>query len=148
MSRLALLDVNVLIALFDPKHEHHRIAEQWLINHTKAGNQWATCPLTENGCMRILTLPKYPNRFDLVDIHQALQQACHHPSHRFLADDISLTNDLINWDKVQGHNQITDIYLIVLATHHHASFVSLDNRLAPDVLKYKSCQIINPTKND
>ena len=52
---VALLDVNVLIALFDNKHQHHSIASMWLINHVKSGGKWASCPITQNGCLRILS---------------------------------------------------------------------------------------------
>lgn len=54
----ALLDVNVLIALFDAAHVHHRIARDWLHEHIAAG--WASCPLTQNGCIRIMTQANYP----------------------------------------------------------------------------------------
>ena len=46
----ALLDVNVLIALLDAGHVHHTRASQWLIS--EIGHGWASCPLTQNGCVR------------------------------------------------------------------------------------------------
>ena len=55
----ALLDVNVLVALLDASHLHHRSATDWLAAHAEAG--WASCPLTQNGCLRILSMPSYPN---------------------------------------------------------------------------------------
>ncbi|HEY7215024.1 MAG TPA: hypothetical protein VIC28_10365 [Thermoanaerobaculia bacterium] len=54
---VALLDVNVLVALFDPDHVHHEAAHTWFAAHRGAG--WATCPLTENGLIRILSNPAY-----------------------------------------------------------------------------------------
>ena len=57
---IALLDVNVLIALLDPQHVHHDPAHHWFAEHSSAG--WATCPLTQNGVLRILGHPRYPNR--------------------------------------------------------------------------------------
>jgi predicted nucleic acid-binding protein len=48
----ALFDVNVLIALFDPAHVHHESAHAWWKANQSSG--WATCPLTENGFVRVL----------------------------------------------------------------------------------------------
>ena len=54
-----LLDVNVLIALIDPAHVQHDAAHDWFgrLGHLA----WATCPLTENGLLRIVGNPRYPN---------------------------------------------------------------------------------------
>jgi predicted nucleic acid-binding protein len=54
-----LLDVNVLIALIDPGHVAHDDAHAWFQAEGQAG--WSTCPLTENGVVRIVGNPKYPN---------------------------------------------------------------------------------------
>jgi uncharacterized protein len=58
VSRIALLDVNVLVALFDPDHVHHDLAHDWFADQRAAG--WATCPLTENGLIRVLSSPPLP----------------------------------------------------------------------------------------
>ena len=55
MSLASLLDVNVLVALFDPDHVHHEAAHVWFAATRGAG--WATCPLTENGVVRVLSNP-------------------------------------------------------------------------------------------
>jgi predicted nucleic acid-binding protein len=55
---IALLDVNLLIALFDPAHVHHEAAHGWFARNGK--DCWATCPLTENAFVRILSNPAYP----------------------------------------------------------------------------------------
>lgn len=49
----ALLDVKVLIALHDSDHVHHDRASRWLKTHIELG--WASCPLTQNGCLRIMS---------------------------------------------------------------------------------------------
>lgn len=135
MSDVALLDVNVLIALFDNEHKYHERVTDWLIDYTDIGNRWASCPITQNGCLRIVSLPKYPNRFDITVIQSQLTKATQHHSHVFLPDDISLTqSNLVDWRKVQGHNQLTDIYLLALAQKHQAKFVTLDNRLDLSIL--------------
>jgi predicted nucleic acid-binding protein len=57
VSRPALLDVNVLVALFDPDHVHHELAHDWFGDHRAQG--WATCPVTQNGLVRVLSNPRY-----------------------------------------------------------------------------------------
>ena len=54
----ALLDVNVLIALLDGSHIRHRLATDWLERHIDAG--WASNPITQNGCIRIMSQQSYP----------------------------------------------------------------------------------------
>jgi predicted nucleic acid-binding protein len=51
----ALLDINVLIALHDRDHVHHVLAAQWFARNADKG--WASCPLTQNGCLRIMSQP-------------------------------------------------------------------------------------------
>jgi predicted nucleic acid-binding protein len=55
---ISLLDANMLIALFDEAHVHHQAAHDWLLINRSTG--WATCPLTENACIRIMSQPSYP----------------------------------------------------------------------------------------
>jgi predicted nucleic acid-binding protein len=56
---VALLDVNVLIAPLDGGHLYHSVTTQWLADNLQAG--WSSCPLTQNGCTRILSQSAYPN---------------------------------------------------------------------------------------
>ena len=60
----ALLDINVLIALFDEDHTHHVETTGWLEENIDHG--WASCPLTQNGCIRIMSQPRYPNASTLL----------------------------------------------------------------------------------
>ena len=55
----ALLDVNVLIALLDSDHTSHAVALGWFTENAREG--WASCPITQNGCVRIMSNPGYPN---------------------------------------------------------------------------------------
>lgn len=131
VSKIALLDVNVLIALLDNKHKHHALATSWLFEWLIAGNRWASCPITQNGCMRILSLPSYENGFKILDIKEKLTTFINKSHHVFIPDNISLLQDeLINWQYIQGSKQLTDAYLLALAKYNHAVFVSLDNRIA------------------
>ena len=54
-----LLDVNMLIALCDSMHVHHQAASQWFKRESKSG--WVTCPITENGFVRVMGQNAYPN---------------------------------------------------------------------------------------
>ena len=124
----ALLDVNVLIALLDAAHIHHQRASQWLEQSLHHG--WASCPLTQNGCLRIMAQPAYPQALPLAAVAQRLGQAAATPAHLFIADDYSLLDaDSLHWPQLLGHRQVTDAYLLGLAVRHGCRFVSFDARL-------------------
>ncbi|WP_197458413.1 hypothetical protein [Brevundimonas sp. GW460-12-10-14-LB2] len=85
---IALLDVSVLIALIDPAHTEHLTAHAWFAREHQAG--WATCPLTENGALRILSNPKYPNSPGApAQVLPALHSLLSQPGHAFWPDGIS-----------------------------------------------------------
>ena len=124
----ALLDVNVLIALLDAAHIHHQRASQWLEQSLHHG--WASCPLTQNGCLRIMAQPAYPQALPLAAVAQRLGQAAATPAHQFIADDYSLLDaDSLHWPQLLGHRQVTDAYLLGLAVRHGCRFVSFDARV-------------------
>jgi toxin-antitoxin system PIN domain toxin len=121
VSRPALLDVNVLIALFDPDHVHHEAAHAWFGTHRASG--WATCPLTENGVVRILSNPAYsPSAERPADVARRLAAFRDSGDHVFWPDDVSVCDSRI-FDLGIGHRHLTDVYLLALA-------VSRDGRLA------------------
>ena len=74
----ALLDVNVLIALLDAGHAHHARATEWLATELHYG--WASCPLTQNGCLRIMSQPGYPSPLPVRAVAERLAQTAAHPS--------------------------------------------------------------------
>ena len=125
-----LLDVNVWVALLDEAHVHHALALK-LLQQPKV--QIATCPLVENGVIRVLNLPSYsklgPAGFEAV--RSKLQEICNEVDHAFWPDQISLRADgLVNWSRVLGHNQITDVYLLALAVAKQGCLATLDHRVA------------------
>lgn len=129
----ALLDINVLIALLDQGHVLHAAATGWLEQELDHG--WATCPITENGVVRIMAQPAYPNPQPASLVAARLAEACRHPSHGFLPEPISLLQDgLICWERLLGPRQITDAYLLALAVHHGARFTTFDKRIGVDVV--------------
>jgi len=121
----ALLDVNVLIALLDANHLHYHRAREWMEDNAASG--WASCPLTQNGCIRIMSQPSYPNAVPARAIAERLREAAALPLHQFWEDDISmLTPGLIDWSHILGSRQVTDAYLLALAVKHKGRLVTLD----------------------
>ena len=121
----ALLDVNVLVALLDSAHLHHREATRWLAANVRKG--WASCPLTQNGCVRILSLPAYRNSQPPVAVAERLGDATADASHEFWPDSVSLLETgRFQWDHVLTSRQITDAYLLALAVARGGRLVTLD----------------------
>ena len=129
----ALLDVNVLVALLDGGHLHHRLAMAWLSAHTRAG--WASCPLTQNGCLRILSLPTYPNPQPPARVAERLAAATADRSHVFWGDSLSLLEpNRLRWERVLSTRHITDVYLLALAVEHQGGLVTFDRAVAVDAV--------------
>ena len=129
----ALLDINVIIALLDRGHLMHRAARQWMEQELEHG--WATCPISQNGVVRIMAQPAYPNHRPAAQVAERLSEACNHASHQFWPEEISLLQaGLIRWERLLGPRQITDCYLLALAVTHGGRFVSFDQRVQVDLV--------------
>lgn len=129
----ALLDINVIIALLDRGHLMHRAARHWMEQELEHG--WATCPITENGVVRIMAQPAYPNHRPAAQVAERLAEACSHTSHQFWPEQLSLLQaGLIRWERLLGPRQITDSYLLALAVAHGGRFVSFDKRISVDLV--------------
>jgi toxin-antitoxin system PIN domain toxin len=129
MPRVALLDVNVLVALFDPDHVHHDLAHDWFADHRGAG--WATSPLTENGFVRVLSNPVYatpPHRpTELVDRLRRLRAS---GGHQFWNDDVSLCDpDVFDVRLVGASKQVTDVYLLAVAVRRKGRLATFDRHI-------------------
>ncbi|PJC02755.1 MAG: VapC toxin family PIN domain ribonuclease [Gallionellales bacterium CG_4_9_14_0_8_um_filter_59_50] len=124
----ALLDVNVLIALLDAGHIHHELAQSWLESNIEPG--WASCPLTQNGCIRILSQPNYPAPLPAAQVAERLAEAAATSHHEFWVADVNLLDGTsFDWKQVLGHRQVTDLYLLALAVRHDGRFVTFDRRI-------------------
>lgn len=124
----ALLDVNVLIALHDRDHVHHARAAEWFGAHIQHG--WASCPLTQNGCLRIMSLPGYSQPQPLPALLAMLAHSTATAHHEFWADDISVLNtQRFAHAHMLSPRQLTDLYLLALAVHHQGRLVSFDLRI-------------------
>lgn len=127
-----LLDVNVLIALSDPMHVYHEAAHRWF--SSEAESAWATCPITENGFVRITSHTSYPNRpGDAVVVLDLLRRFCSHPGHRFWPGSVSL-RQILPADRAFTHAQVTDAYLLGLAVQQSGRLATFDRRLAAAVV--------------
>jgi toxin-antitoxin system PIN domain toxin len=121
----ALLDVNVLIALLDSDHTSHGVAMSWFTKHAREG--WASCPITQNGCVRIMSNPSYPNALPVQAVMKHLADACEEDVHEFWSDEVSLLDpDAFDSTRIHGPRQLTDIYLLGLAVQHAGTFVTFD----------------------
>lgn len=121
----ALLDVNVLVALLDGSHVHHGTVTDWLVSHIDAG--WSACPITQNGCIRILSQAAYPNSIPAAQVAERLAEATQHPAYQFWPDSISLLHPgCLLWGSVLSSRHVTDLYLLALAVQQGGRFVTLD----------------------
>jgi uncharacterized protein len=140
----ALLDVNCLIALLDEDHVHHPAMKRWFSANLDLG--WSTCPLTENGLVRVMSLPKYPSgRREPRHIVERLQMLKHanQASYEFWPDEVSLTDEtLFRIGYVTGSLQITDAYLLGLAAKHRARLVSFDRTLPWQAIRNGTAKLI------
>ncbi len=130
-----LLDVNVLIALIDPSHTQHETAHEWFA--LQGHLAWATCPLTENGVLRIVGHARYPNSpgtpAAVAPLITGLRQL---PGHVFWPDDISLLDqERIDAARLLSSGQVTDSYLLALACAHGGRLASFDHRLVVDAVR-------------
>jgi uncharacterized protein len=130
----ALLDVNVLIALLDQAHPHHGAASEWLGANIKQG--WASCPITQNGCVRIMSQASYPGARPVAQILERLRDALGHPAHQFWPDDLSIADaQAVDGGRVHGARQITDTYLLALAVRHGGRLATFDSGIALSAVK-------------
>ena len=126
-----LLDVNVLVALFDAQHVNHAAAHRCFGGWCRS--DWATCSTTEVGCIRVLSNPAYPTVTATPnEVSERLARFCGSGGHRFWPDDVpprsSLDGDVRG--RLQGHKQVTDFHLAALASRYGGRFVTFDGRLA------------------
>ena len=129
-----LLDVNVLISLIDPAHVRHDDAHHWFA--AKGKKAWATCPITENGVLRIVGNSRYPstpgNPAAVAGILIVVRDL---GSHEFWSDDLSLLDPAsVDTTRLLNSAQVTDTYLLALAKAHGGQLVTFDRQLVADAV--------------
>lgn len=123
--RRALLDINVLVALLDSDHIDHTRAHDWLDEQIDAG--WASCAITENGFVRIISQPRYPSPIAPAEAIELLTRASEGARHEFWACDVSLVDaTIVDGSRLHGPRQVTDAYLLALAMAHDGRFITFD----------------------
>ena len=124
-----LLDANLLIALLWPSHSSHGRAQRWFAQHAPQG--WATCTLTQAAFVRIVSNPAFSSHAVSVrDAIQVLAASLRHPAHRFWIDHagfLEVTAEL--HDRLTGHQQVTDAYLLGLALRQKGKLATLDRSI-------------------
>ncbi len=124
----ALLDVNVLLALLDADHVDHRRARAWLSAEIRHG--WASCALTQNGFVRVISQPRYPSPASPSEAVDRLRRATATEHHAFWPCSISLLDtQRVSASRVHGPRQVTDVYLLALAVEHGGRLVTFDRSL-------------------
>ena len=147
MSRVALLDVNLLVALFDPDHVHHEAAHDWFADEETSG--WATCPVTENGFVRVIANPAYGLEGMRADaVAGRLRRFAAGKHHHFWQDAVSLCDEAVfNLPAASGHRQLTDVYLLGLAVKMKGCLVTFDRGIPLKAVKgarQDHLQVIGP----
>src|SRR5258708_12430236 len=126
-----LLDVNVLIALLDADHTLHAPATRWFAATAKEG--WASCPITENGCVRVMSHPSYPSPLPVNAVVARLAEATANPAHAFWPDEVSLLDArLVDPARIHGPGQLTHLYLLALAATNLAPLAPSHPPIARD----------------
>lgn len=123
-SDLLLLDVNVLLALAWPNHQFHPLA----VRRVSGGARWATCALTELGFIRLSSNPAVVAvRKSPAEAARLLAAMTADPRHAYL--DRLAAPAASDFERLLGHHQVTDAYLLALARRHKAVFLTFDTRL-------------------
>jgi toxin-antitoxin system PIN domain toxin len=125
-----LLDVSTIIALIARTHVGHATSNQWFASN--AGGGWATCPIVENGVIRIMSQPAYPNaQASPTIVTAALRQLCRLPGHEFWPDSLSLLDSaFVDVNLLPSARHITDAYLLALAASHSGKLATIDRKLS------------------
>lgn len=143
---ITLLDANVLIALGDAGHHHEAAAMRFFQNEAVPGG-WATCPLTENAFLRILSQPAYHRGLGSpAEARQVLFRLLASPGHQFWPDDLSLT-DTRFFPRLPSSKHLTDLYLLGLAVKHGGRFATFDQSIDASLIPGgpAACCIIPPS---
>ena len=129
MSSRFLLDVNVVLTLLDPQHVFHDAAHQWA--ERDPGARWLTCPLVQNGALRVASQPAYSERLGTASaVREVLAAFCADPRHEFCPDDVSLLDAAhLARPELLTSARVTDLYLLALARHHDARLATFDRRI-------------------
>lgn len=130
MSTRYLLDINVLIALMDPDHTFHQLAHQWW---NQKDRPWASCPITENGIIRIMASTTYSksSQLSVADVTTLLSAFVSNSNHEFWHDHLSFRDKQeFKHTSILSSKHLTDLYLLALAAKNNATLVTFDQNIS------------------
>jgi hypothetical protein len=129
MIQRNLLDLNILIALADQRHNQHQAAAHWYASGGK--DNWGICPFTEAGFLRVTTNPIYrpsPHTFErAIAILQSLKGLPGYLYWEMRESWVNLTAPFAA--RISGHQQVTDAYLLGMAIKENGVLVTFDRGL-------------------
>jgi uncharacterized protein len=133
---ITLLDVDVLVALFDPAHVHHELAHAWLGKNRRLG--WATCPITENAFVRVVSDAAYPGgRCTVAEALDRLQEFADSGDHHFWPDSTSLRrSSRLDASLLEGHARVSGAYLLLLAVENGGRLATFDDGVPVDAVQH------------
>lgn len=90
----------------------------------------ASCPLTQNGFVRVISGSRYPQPLAIADAIALMRAETTLPGHVFWPDDVSLADPKrFDHDRLLGPGQITDAYLLALAVQNDGRLVTFDRTI-------------------
>ncbi|GAB7146619.1 type II toxin-antitoxin system VapC family toxin [Mycobacterium riyadhense] len=129
----ALLDINVLLALLDRDHVDHERARAWITQEIEQG--WASCAITQNGFVRIISQPRYPSPVTASRAIDMLARATRTRYHEFWPCTVSILDlNAVDGSRLHSSKQVTDAYLLALAVENGGRFVTFDQSIARGVV--------------
>jgi uncharacterized protein len=130
----ALFDISMLLALLDQDHLRHEHARAWYARERHHG--WASCPLSQNGFLRIMSQRSYTGSRSIGDALMILRSATVRAEHEFWPDDVSILDaGLIDYERLLSPKKITDVYLLALAVKHGGRLVTLDTGISVQAVR-------------
>lgn len=140
-ARVSLLDINVLVALFFADHVHHDLAHDWFADHRRQG--WATCPVTENGLVRVACQQPSDVLVRPAEVVDHLTRFCRDKHHHAWTDTVSLTDAAIFAPQfIQGHRQLTDVYLLGLAKKMGGRLATFDRTIPVKAVRGGTAELL------
>lgn len=123
-----LLDVNCLLAIAWPNHQHHELLRSWFRHQSPKG--WRTCAVTELGFIRLSSNPSFtPEYVSPPEAVELIANLKKRGAHSYLESTSPTDFQNMSHDSIQGHKQTTDSYLLSLAEASGCQLVTLDRRV-------------------
>ena len=139
MSKVALLDTNVLLALAWPNHQHHAAAQSWFARNSIHG--WATCAFTQLGFIRLSSNPAFTTAAVSPQKAANLLQAWVAMESHYLWKSPAAVDEKI-YEHALGHQQVNDAWLVEVSRVNKGKLVTLDARISAHAKTQKQREMI------